>query len=69
MTDTTPETETEAPERPQAPADADDAVAKGYAVYDTQLRRYVGGVYGLDDKPSAAAARKLAPNGHRVVKV
>lgn len=38
-----------------------------FSVYDTQLARYVGGV--RDTKPTAAEARKLAPNGHTVVEV
>lgn len=69
MTENTPEPE--APEAPEArsPKDAPDDVAKGYAVYDTQLQRYVTGVYSLDAKPSRATAAKLAPNGHRIVKV
>ena len=46
---------------------ADNENGTGYAVYDTQLMRYVGGV--TTDKPSAADAKKLAPNGHRIIKV
>jgi hypothetical protein len=67
MTDTTPETTPEDREQPDYPADASEAVAKGYAVYDTQLQRFVSGVYA--DKPSGTAAKRLAPNGHRVVRV
>lgn len=54
---------------PKAPEDVPEDRATGYAVYDTQLQRYVTGVYGLDAKPTDDAARKLAPNGHRVVRV
>lgn len=65
---------------PEAPADnpaealtdedgipVDNPKGTGYAVYDTQLMRYVGGV--TEDKPKASDAKALAPNGHRVVKV
>lgn len=45
----------------------DNPNGTGYAVYDTQLLRYVGGV--TTDKPSSSDARKLAPNGHRIIKV
>lgn len=45
----------------------DNPEGTGYAVYDTQLMRYVGNV--TTDKPSSSDAKKLAPNGHRVIKV
>lgn len=79
MIETQPETQPEQPElaeqsetQPElvdAPADVDDNVATGYAVYDRTLGRYVGGV--STDKPSAAAARKLVGEGHqhKVVRV
>lgn len=38
-----------------------------YAVYDTQLMRYVGPV--TEAKPTAKEAKALAPNGHKVIKV
>lgn len=47
-----------------APKDADEKVATGYAVYDRTLGRYVGPV--TKDKPSATEARKTAAKGHTV---
>lgn len=38
-----------------------------FAVYDTSLQRYVGGVQ--DSKPSKSDADKLAPKGHSIVEV
>lgn len=49
-----------------APEDAADDVARGYAVYDRELGRYVTGL--LDDKPSTADA-KTAAKGHRYATV
>lgn len=62
------ETVTEAPERAttaamfDAPADAAEAVATGYKVYNRTLGRYVGPT--TDTKPSNADARKAVPEGH-----
>lgn len=80
MTEQTPEqpeldeTPPEAPEPTtsgpafDAPADAADDVATGYAVYDRQLGRYVTGV--TKAKPSKADARKAAgDHPHAIVKV
>ena len=58
MTENTPEA---APEGYTPPAEAD---RKGYAVYNTTLGRYVGGVTA--DKPSAKDAKALVPEGHEV---
>lgn len=56
------------PVLPEAPRDAPDATAKGYAVYDRVLRRYVGGV--TTDKPSKSAVRELVgDHSYRTVRV
>lgn len=62
MTETTSTTTREAPPMFDAPADADESVARGYAVYDRDAGRYVTGL--SDDKPSSADA-KAAAKGHR----
>jgi hypothetical protein len=59
-------TEEQAPEAVD-PGPADNPKGTGYAVYDTQLMRYVGGVTAR--KPKAEDAEDLAPNGYRIVKV
>lgn len=61
MTETAGETKGTAPAF-DAPDDAPDSVARGYAVYDRDLGRYVTGVTA--DKPSSADA-KAAAKGHR----
>lgn len=69
--DTTPEAQPEPePAGPMfaLPEDAADDVATGYAVYDQQLGRFVGGV--TKSKPSKAEARKLAQDhDHGIVRV
>lgn len=51
-----------------APKDAPDGVAKGYAVYDRVLGRYVTSV--TEDKPSAKDAKDAAgDHAYRVVRV
>lgn len=57
------------PDPVDAPDDVDADAAKGYAVYDRTLGRFVGGVTA--DKPSASDARKLVAEGHshKVVRV
>lgn len=51
-----------------APKDADDSVAKGYAVYDRVLGRYVSPV--SPDKPSAKDAKAAAgDHSYRTVRV
>lgn len=63
MTETQPEPTEQPSELFDAPDDAADDVAKGYAVYDRTLGRFVTGV--TPDKPSISEARKSA-RGHTV---
>lgn len=66
MTETAPENSGTAGALFDAPEDADDTVARGYAVYDRELGRYVTGM--TTDKPSSADARAAA-KGHRYATV
>lgn len=63
MTDTTEEAAVTDDGLHQAPADADDDRATGYAVYNRTLGQFVGPVF-RPDKPSASKAKSLAPKGH-----
>lgn len=63
-----PPAEDQAPKRAEpaamfdAPKDAPDELATGYAVYNRTLGRFVGGVQ--DKRPSKADASKAVPKGH-----
>lgn len=50
-----------------APADAAEGTATGYAVYNRTLGQYVAGVEAK--KPSASQAAKRVPDGHTVAVV
>jgi len=76
--DPTPDPTPEAPEPApkaksgvviEAPADVDEDRATGYAVYDTTLGQFVGGVTAK--KPSATDAKAAVVKGHthKVVRV
>lgn len=56
------DTRTATPDLHDAPGDADDATATGYAVFNRTIGQYVPGVHR--DKPSKADAAKAVPEGH-----
>lgn len=62
MSETTSESGAQTSPMFDAPEDASDELARGYAVYDRELGRYVTGV--TTDKPKASDAKDAA-NGHQ----
>lgn len=68
MSETTSERGAQTAPMFDAPEDASDELARGYAVYDRELGRYVTGV--TKDKPTTSDAKDAAKgHKHAIVRV